>query len=266
MGNSRKTAVIQTPPTDAPASLTEDDIGSLAREMATAYKQMAGFYRDQLELLGPVADARARGTDYSEDEQAADRQRIFERPADQVSWFDLTRLAERNPDDAGAAWVRVRTEARREFASGHRAAQALEWRGGPWQRARFLAIRDSFRETTPPQSGIESALVDTAAEAFGDYLEWNEHAHMLGSTEVQSQRQRVERDGEWAPMRLSYAEAIEQAVKMAERAHKRFLQTVKLLHDLQRSTPALYVGHAGQVNVGQQQVNVATSSTHASTE
>lgn len=253
MGNSRKTAVMQTPPTDAHASLTEDDIGSLAREMATAYQQMAAFYRDRLELLGPVADARARGTDYNQQEAVEDRQRIFERPADQVSWFDLTRLAERNPDDASAAWVRVRTEARHEFASGHRAAQALEWRGGPWQRARFLAIRDSFRDTTPPQSGIESALVDTAAEAFGDYLEWSEHAHMLGSTEVQSQRQRIERDGEWAPMRLSYAEAIEQAVKMAERAHARFLRTVATLGDLRRTGPV----YVGQVNIAPQQVIIA---------
>lgn len=235
-----------------------EETGSLAREMAAAYKQMAVFYRDQLELLGPDADARARGTDATAEEQAADRQRIVERPADQVSWYDLTRLAEHNPDDAGAAWIRVRTEAQREFASGHRTAKALEWRGSPWQRARFLAIRDSFRESTPPRPGIESAIVDTAVEAFGDYLEWSEHLHMLGSTEVQSQRQRVERDGEWTPMRLTYAEAIEQAAKMAERAHKRFLQTVKLLHDLQRTSATIFVGGGAQINVGQRQVNVAS--------
>ncbi|MDQ3547581.1 MAG: hypothetical protein M3439_02075 [Chloroflexota bacterium] len=139
---------------------------------------------------------------------SGDRQRIFERPADQVSWYDLSRLAER---DAGAAWARVRTEARREFASGHRTAQALEWRGGPWQRARFLAIRDSFRDSVPPQSGIESTLVETAAEAFGDYLEWSEHLHMQVSTEVTAERTSLERHGDWSPVRLSSAEAIEQS-------------------------------------------------------
>jgi hypothetical protein len=72
--------------------------------------------------------------------------------------------------------------------------------------------------------------------------------------------------GDWSPVRLSYAEAIEQSAKMVERAHKRFLQTVKLLHELQRSTPMLYVGHAGQINVGKQQVNVATSPAHTGTE
>jgi hypothetical protein len=62
-------------------------------------------------------------------------------------------------------------------------------------------------------------------------------------------------------MRLSYAEAIEQAVSMAERAHKRFLQTVKMLHELQRSAPSLYVANAGQINVGRQQVNLSAVAT-----
>lgn len=243
-----------------------DEVGSLARELASAYKQMAAFYRDHLDLLGPEADARARGLDDTDDDAADDRQRILERPADQVSWFDLTRLAERSPEDAGGAWARIRTEARRELASGHRTAQALEWRGGPWQRARFLAIRDSFRETTPPQSGIESALVETAAEAFGDYLEWSEHLHMQVSTEATSERTSLERHGEWSPVRLSYAEAIEQSAKMAERAHKRFLQTVKLLHDLQRTAPTLYVGQADQINLAQHQVNVSGSTSARRTD
>jgi len=244
---------------DAVQSTTEQETGSLARELAGAYRQMAAFYRDQLQLAGPEADARARGVDYSAEQVGEDDARIREGPPDQVSWFDLNRLAERNPDQMVAVWSHIKSEAQRELACGQRTARALEWRGGPWQRAQFLAIRDNFRAGNPPQSGIESALVETAAEAFGDYLAWSEHLHMLGSTEVESERRRVERDGEWTPMRLSYAEALEQSAKMAERAHKRFLQTVKLLHDLQRSSPALYVGHAAQVNVGQQQVYVASA-------
>lgn len=43
---------------------------------------------------------------------------------------------------------------------------------------------------------------------------------------------------------------------MAEWAHLRMLRTVKTLTDLRRAGP-VYVGHAGQVNVGQQQVNIA---------
>lgn len=254
---SKQVSTVRRPEPDAPAVLAENETDPLARELASAYRRMAAFYRDQMELTGTNADQRARGTDYSEQEAAEDRQRILERPADQVSWFDLSRLAERNSDDAGAAWVRVREAARRELASGHRTAQALEWRGGPWQRARFLAIRDTFRESTPPQNGIEAALLDTAAEAFGDYLEWSEQLHMQISSEVETERIGLERDGYWRPSRLSMAEAIELSSKMAERAHARFLRTIKMLHDLRRLTPTVYVGNAGQINVGSQQVNVS---------
>ena len=241
----------------ADAAIPEQETSSLARELSRAYSQMAAFYRDQLQLIGPDADTRARGLDHTEQEAADDRTRIRERPADQVSWFDLNRLIERNPEEMVASWSHIKVEARRELASGHRTAQALDWNGRPWQRARFLAIRDSFHASTPPQNGIETALLDTAAESFGDYLEWSEHFHMQVSTEVESERDHLQRDGGWTPPRLGTAEAIEQSSKMAERANLRFLRTIKALHDLRRLSPAVYVGSAGQVNVGAQQVNMS---------
>jgi hypothetical protein len=88
---------------------------------------------------------------------------------------------------------------------------------------------------------------------------------MLQSTEVESQRTRVERDGDWSPMRLSYAEAVEQAVRMAGQAHKRFLQTVKLLHDLQRTSATVFVGSAGQINVSEKQINMQAAPSRART-
>jgi len=242
----------------SPATLTEQETDSLAHEMAQAYRRMAAFYRDQLQLSGPEADARARGTDYTTREAAEDRQRILDRPPDQVSWFDLNRLIERNPDDMIAVWSRIKAQVREELASGYRTAHALDWNSRPWQQARFLAIRDSFRASIPPQNGIQSALIDTAAEAFGDYLELTEHFHMQISSEVETEQHRLEQEGGWTPPRLSMAESIEQSSKLAERAHKRFLQTIKMLHDLRRLTPTVYVGNAGQINVGSQQVNVAS--------
>ena len=221
---------------------------------------MVTFYRDQLHLSGPEADARARGRDSTDEEAAADLARIRERRPDEVSWYDLERLVERDPEAMVAVWKEVKAAARQELASGHRAAQSLDWDGDPWARARFLAIRASLRNDTPPASGIEVALVDMATEAYSVWLEESEHAHMLSSGEVARERLELERDGGFSPPRLMMAEAIEQAAGRAERAHKRFLQTVKSLTDLQRLAPSVYVGHVGQFNVGQQQVNVASSS------
>lgn len=236
-----------------------DEAGSLAVELAHAYQQMAAFYHHQLELTVPDADRRARGRDMTPDEAAEDTERIVTRPPDQISWFDINRLADRNPHEAVALWTRLKAQARDELASGHRTADALEWQGRPFGRARFLALRDSFRGDTPPQGGIEAALVDSAAEAFGDYLEWTEHLHMLSSVDMESERTRAERDGHWRPQRLSYAAAIDNASRMAERAHTRFLRTVKTLHEVRRMVATIYVSQAGQINVGSQQVNIAAS-------
>jgi hypothetical protein len=60
----------------------------------------------------------------------------------------------------------------------------------------------------------------------------------------------------WPPARLSMADAIEQSAKQTERAHQRFLRTVKTLHEVRRLEATIYVGHAGHVNVGSQQVNI----------
>ena len=248
---------MDTPQPHVPAE-DRNEAGSLATELASAYKQMATFYRDQLHLTPVDADRATRGLDQTPEQALEDLVRIRERAPDQVTWFDLQRLVNRDRDELVAIWSHLRAEARQELASGHRTAHALAWRGGPWQRAQYLAIRDSFRHEMPPRSGIEAGLVDMAAGAFADYLGWSEHLHMQVSSEVASERDSLERHGSWSPARLSTAEAIEHLAKMAERAHKRFLSTIKLLHDLQRTSATIYVGAAAQINVGQQQVNVAS--------
>ena len=58
-----------------------------------------------------------------------------------------------------------------------------------------------------------------AAEAYSVWLEESEHAHMLASGEVAWEHTQLERDGGWSPPRVMMAEAVEQAMQRAERAH-----------------------------------------------
>ena len=235
---------------DVPAEPREAE--PLAAELAGAYGRMVMFYRDQLKLSGPEADARARGADDPPDEAAADLARIRDRPPDQVSWFDLNRVADRDPEALAEVWRALKAAARDELHSGHRTARALDWDGGPWERARFLAIRESFRENTPPQPGIESALVDAAAEAFGDYLAWSEQLHMQASTEAEIERNDLGRHGKWKPQRIWSAEAMAESSRMAEQAHGRFLRTIAALGNHRRAGP-VYVGH---VTISPQQLTI----------
>jgi hypothetical protein len=244
---------------DVPAAPDDDaEVLPLAQELAAAYKRLALWYRDQMDMTPADAEARARGMNGSEEEAAAYLERIRAAPADQISWFQLQHVLERDPDAMRDIWQGVRTAARDELASGHRTAGALEWDSNPWQRAQFLAIRDSFLEDYRPRPGIESAMVDLAAEAFGDYLEWSETVHRRASLDADAEERDAEQHGHWKPQRVSWVESLDHAARMAERAHARFLRTVKVLTDLRRASP-VYVGQAGQVNVGHQQVNVAQS-------
>ncbi|MDQ3614697.1 MAG: hypothetical protein M3412_10305 [Chloroflexota bacterium] len=245
---------------DVPA-LPDDarEAGALASELARAYRYMVTFYRDQLNMTGPEADARARGADDTSEAAAADLARIRDAPPDQVSWFDLNRVANRSPEAATDLWHGIKAAAREELASGHRAAQAHDWDGGPWQRARFLAIRDGFRADTPPRTGIESALLDMAAEAFSSWLQLSEHFQMMEGTEADLERSTLERNARWKPPHQTASEHTERIEHMAERAHLRMLRTIKALSDLRRVGSPVYVSRAEQVNVGQQQVNVVDS-------
>lgn len=239
---------------DVPAERIEAE--PLAAELARAYGRIVTFYRDQMHLSGPEADAQARGADDTPDQAAVDLARIRTRPPDQVSWFDLNRVVDRDPEAFAELWKDLKAAARDELASGHRTAQALDWDGRPWDRARFLAIRDSFHADHRPHPGMEAALVDLAAESFGDYLAWSEQLHMQAVTEADIERHDLARNGKWKPQRIGSAEAMEQSARMAERAHLRFLRTVAALGNLRRSGP-VYVGHAGQVNIAPHQVNIA---------
>jgi hypothetical protein len=122
-----------------------------------------------------------------------------------------------------------------------------------WARAQFLAVRRDLLEAWQPRNGVERQLIDMLAQAQTGYLHWLELLTLRCSTDS-SGRKREE--GRWEPVKLSDAEAREQAVAMGERFHGMFLRTLKALRDLRRQTPGVVVQKAGQVNVGRQQVNV----------
>jgi hypothetical protein len=182
---------------------------------------------------------------------------IRECPPEHLHWSDLTRLGNSDPDELMVVWEELKGQARDELDSGHRTAKALEWEGTPWDRVRFLAIRNSFLEPESRPGGVESILVDMTAAAVSTWLELSEQLNMLLSTDGQLKRGDLAREGRWSPSRQVINEEIERTERRVEQAHKRVLRSLKMLTDIRRVAPTLIVGHAAQVNVGQQQVNVA---------
>jgi hypothetical protein len=136
-----------------------------------------------------------------------------------------------------------------------RAARALEgWGPTPWERAQFLALCQELADGWQPRSGIERQLLDTMAQAQTAMLGWLTRL----STWASAPPRRDQREGAgWEPPRLTEAEAAEQAAAMVERFHRLFVRSLRALRELRRHPLAVVVQGAGQVNIGERQVNVA---------
>jgi hypothetical protein len=238
-------APVQAPP-------VASDAGELAREVGEAFGRMARSYRELYRLTPEEARRRA-----AEAPPAECLERILSGPPDQVNWFDLDSVAQEDPEKALARWEEVKQAARQEVRSGHRAARALEgYGGGCWPRAGFLAVRAELTEAVGPRSALEQLLVDQMGQWQTLLWNWQEVVAtltMLASD--RSERAAKGRENLETP-RLSEAEHLERAVGMVERLHRLWLRTLKALQD-QRKAPRVLVRNAGQVNVGQQQLNVS---------
>ena len=227
------------------------EAGSVARLMADASARMARFY--QSSMVGKSVPA---ALDAAYEPANADRvRRLLEASPDQVDWWAMNQVAAVDPDAFYAVWERLKAEARHELASGHRAASTVDVAGRPWDRAQFLALRDSFRDDWQPRGGVEDALVDAAALSFARYLEWM-NSYMI-RTELQEEKVETEYGGyRRRPVQVGDVAAREEATDMAERFSRMFLRTLRALSD-HRRRPMVTVQNARQVNVAQQQVNVA---------
>jgi hypothetical protein len=200
-------------------------------------------------------------------------------PVENVSWYAMNKLCGSSPEMAEALWSLVKEEARHEFESGHRAAEVFEpahWLRDAWQRARYLAIRDSFIEQWRPQGGIDLAMIDMLTQSFYLYLYWTEQAVLRTETEMRADppewvlarrqrehsfpRDRSEMKGYWDPPYASEQEAVEHAAQMADRYSRAFQRTLRAVRDLRRYTAPVTINNPRQVNIaadGSQQVNVA---------
>jgi hypothetical protein len=230
-----------------PAAADAEEAREVAGELAAAFGQMVGFYREHYKLTPEEACARAA--------EAPDHyvERVLTCPPEEVSWHDLNALEGRDPARALERWQEVKRAARGELRSAFRAARALETSESQCRhRVRFLAVRAELSDAWRPRNATEQHLVDQMAQC--QELIWRWQETLTAYTEL-SFRSWPRPAGE-GPPRLSDAEALERAVVMVERFHRMYLRSLQALQALRRR-PALVVRSAGQVNIAQQQVNVA---------
>jgi hypothetical protein len=206
------------------------------------------------------------GDPMSHDEAVAETLRIYESRRNyvaglqpqEVTWGHVAAVAEANTDDALTLWARVRKAADDELESGKRGAEVAGHNANPYERARYLAIRDAFADQWRPQGGIESAMIEMMAVAFSLQLYWCEIAHdrAIRVCDAQSEASKRYASSGWKLPYQSEADAVDQAHQLADGYNRQFLRVLRQLRDLRRYAPVV-IQNAQQVNVGNQQVNVS---------
>ncbi len=189
--------------------------------------------------------------------------------ADQVSWYALSRVMEAEPERGERLWQSIRDDAANELLRGVRSSRSVERFGaGPYDRARMVVIVKSLSASLAPRDGLEELLIHQMACAYELHLHWQECASARAQQDEwegerdrrnairnmsDRQRERYESDHGWLPPRVSTAEAIDQAVMIADRYQRSFLRIMKAFRDNRRLFSSLIVA-GGQVNIAEQQI------------
>ena len=218
------------------------------KEMAESYLALVNHYQ---ELDGPSKRKAHRKARHVKKSYLS---RLLTAPADQISWFDLSAAADKDPELCAKAWQRIYDCAMEDYLSGERAGRVLgdNFDFGPLDRTHFTVTRASLVAEWDPLPGSEMQLIDMMAQTLSLHERWiTRHSshQMLGFSKLDETGMRL-------PPRVCEAEALEQSAMMTERFQRMYIRLVKTLRELKKGSNPVVVQNAGQVNVGQQQVNV----------
>jgi hypothetical protein len=226
----------------------------IVQEMARAFASTMEFYKSDWGGIKVHDEAIEKVLSLNESR----REYVEGLQPEKVDWSHLAAVAEIDVNDSLSLWVRVREAADEELESGRRAAQVTGTRTEPYPMAQFLAIRDSFSDQWQPNGGIESAMIDMMTIAFSLQMYWSTIAYQRSFrlyNDQEKELNRFENKG-WKSPYQHEAGAIDQANRLADGYNRQFLRVLRQLRDLRRYSPVIIQNNGGQVNVGNQQVNL----------
>jgi hypothetical protein len=103
----------------------------------------------------------------------------------------------------------------------------------------------------------EGHLIDQMAQWQALMEFWQDTFTIFTALVARRKRGKSQDVPPWEPPRIADAEALQGAARMVERFQRLYLQALRALQDQRRIGPPVIVRRAGQVNIGQQQINLA---------
>ncbi len=226
----------------------------IVQEMTRAYIASIDYYKSDYGGSSPHDEAVKKHLSMNEWR----RDYVKDLQPEKVEWSHLAAIAEADVTDSIKLWERLRDAADNDLESGKRASEIVGSRVEPYALAQFFAIRNSFADQWQPNGGIESAMLDMMTIAFSLQMYWSQVAHRRSVEVHNSQERELGRIGTkgWKSPYQHEAGAIDQAYKLADGYNRQFLRVLRQLRDLRRYAPVIIQNNGGQVNIGEQQVNL----------
>lgn len=223
----------------------EEQAAALGRKLAEVYEENVTEYA---RVLREKPSEVGRQGDLWRYPYTAEELRAM--PPERVTWAALEAVRQDDPTACFQKWQEIQDDARQRIQTGLIGVAAVGDRS-PSERAAYLELYDEFSREWQPRNGIERNLLDQMVQAYLQFLYWQRLLLYWLSSEDWERR----KGNDPALPRVPEALAVEQAGHMADRFNKIYLRTLRALLNMRR-TPVV-IQNAGQVNVGQQQVNVA---------
>ncbi len=265
-----------------PIDSLESRVGysSLFRQLHQGFVRRVAFHRSPAGGSLSIEEARkaAFHACTSKEEAKEKFDSLMSLPVECLNFVDLLELHSQAPRVAERFWERVKREARKEFESGHLAANIsfpVDYMKEVWNIARYIGVRESFIAEWNPQGGIELSLIDMLTQAYFQWQYWLEQTVKRSRTRereehpayVQWKETRTElnkqigwSDGFWLRPTVTEEQALDQAIQISDRWNRIFMRTLRQLRDLRRYAPVTI--NTGQVNIaadGGNQVNIGPS-------
>lgn len=262
-----------------PIDSFEASIGysSLMRQMHKAYVRRVAYYRSSIGGSLSVEEARKRAFHEPVDQKTAKEMvdEMLRLPVDSLNFIDLHNLQAVAPNLAEAFWELAKEEGRKEFESGHLAANItfpVGYMKEVWNIARYLGVRESFIADWQPKGGIELSLIEMTTQSYFQWQYWLEQTVRRSQTREREEHPdytkfRLNRqeeakasgwsDGFWFRPTVDEVAAVENAVQMADRWNRIYMRTLRQLRDLRRFNQ-VQINNPSQVNIaadGGRQVN-----------
>ncbi len=233
--------------------------------MITTVQNESSDIRDDVTDAPDSSALTREATTATKDKALTKREQdILDIPPEKVTAPQLFMLRRRDPELADRRMKEIQEAALADVRSGNRAARTLDTlNADPQDRAQFLALREELATDWKPRNGIERTLIDTMALSHSMYLLWLERSMLFATLESECSGEQVKKNGTWTTPRVTDVQAIDQAASLADRFHRMFVRSLRALRDQRRYNPTIVVQNVGQVNVGQEQVNVANTGSPA---